>query len=38
MALPLLLSEYLAAFAQSDALISAKAIGDIANMVRNNPL
>jgi hypothetical protein len=38
MVLPLLLSEYLAAFAQFDALISAKAIGDIANVASNNPL
>jgi hypothetical protein len=38
MALPRLVSEYFAARAQSDALISAKAAGDVANMASNNPL
>jgi len=38
MALPRLLSEYLAAFAQSDALISPNAAGDVANVASNNPL
>ena|SRR5437879_637802 len=38
MALPRLVSEYFAARAQSDALISAKAAGDVVNMASNNPL
>jgi hypothetical protein len=38
MALPRLFSEYFAAFAQSDVLISAKAAEDIANVASNNPL
>jgi hypothetical protein len=38
MALPRLLSEYFAAFAQSDDLISAKAGDDVANVASNNPL
>ena len=38
MALPRLVSEYFAARAQSDALISAKAAGDVANMASHNPL
>jgi hypothetical protein len=36
--LPRLLSEYFAAPAQSDALISAKAAGEVANMTSKNPL
>jgi len=37
-ALPRLVSEYFAARAQSDALISAKTAGDVANTASNNPL
>jgi hypothetical protein len=36
--LPRLLSEYFAAFAQSEGWISAKTAGDAANVASNNPL